>query len=131
MGEPHWIWRQTSGQLLDASGQLVSTGYSGKGRGRNNPALQGVQGIGPIPQGMWRLVRLYDSDNVGPATIALDAVDAKPGDDRHEPTGRSAFRIHGDSIRAPGTASRGCIILPRADRLKLWRSNIRLLKVEP
>jgi hypothetical protein len=30
--------------------------------------------------------------------------------------GRAGFLIHGDSVKAPGTASHGCIILPRAIR---------------
>lgn len=123
-----WTWDQSAGALY-RDGQLISRGYSGKDRGKNNPALEGLRGIGPIPAGKWKLVRVYDSANVGPYAIVLDAIDAKPGDDRHEPTGRSAFRIHGDSIRAPGTASRGCIILPRAIRERMWRSGDRLLEV--
>lgn len=39
------------------------------------------------------------------------------------------FRIHGDSIRAPGTASHGCIILPRAIRDRIWASGDRALQV--
>lgn len=72
---------------------------------------------------------VYDSKNVGPFAIIVDAVDSKPGDDRHDATGRGAFRIHGDSIRAPGTASKGCIILPRAIREKMWRSGVKDLEV--
>lgn len=123
-----WLWDQSAGELR-RDGKIVSRGYSGKDRGKNNPALQNVPGIGPIPQGMWRMVRVYDSANVGPFTIELHAVDATPGDDRHDETGRGAFRIHGDSIRAPGTASKGCIILPRAVREALWRSGDRLIEV--
>lgn len=123
-----WVWDQSAGELRH-NGQLISKGYSGKGRGKNNPSMQHVQGVGPIPRGRYKMVRIYDSANVGPRTIALDAVDTKPGDDIHQPTGRSAFRIHGDSIKAPGTASRGCIILPRAIRLKIWASGDRDLEV--
>lgn len=123
-----WIWKQSTGQLF-RDGKLVSSGYSGKGRGKNNPALQGVAGIGPIPRGRWRMVRIYDSQNVGPRTIALEAIDETFGDDRHDETDRGAFRCHGDSIRAPGTASKGCIILPRAIRLQMWASGDRELEV--
>ncbi|MBX9860636.1 MAG: DUF2778 domain-containing protein [Sphingomonas sp.] len=121
------VWDQSAGELrLD--GQLISTGYSGKGRGRNNPALENVPGTGPIPRGRWAIKSIYDSASVGPRTIVLWSIDGTP-DDRDERTGRSAFRIHGDSIRAPGTASRGCIILPRKDREWIWRSGIRELEV--
>lgn len=123
-----WSWSQSTGELR-RNGAVVSRGYSGKGRGKNNPALQNVPGIGPIPRGRWRMVRVYDSANVGPFAIELHAVDATPGDDRHDETGRGAFRIHGDSIRAPGTASKGCIILPRAVREAMWRSGDREIEV--
>lgn len=108
---------------------MVSTGYSGNGRGKNNPSLQGVPGVGPIPAGRYKILAPYNSKNVGPYALPLDAVDAKPGDDVHQGTGRSAFRIHGDSIKAPGTASRGCIILPRVVREKIWKSGDRDLLV--
>jgi hypothetical protein len=123
-----WRWDQSAGELF-RNGAFVSKGYSGKGRGVNNPSLQGVQGIGPIPAGKWKIVERYDSKNVGPYALVLHAVDATPGDDRHDPTGRGAFRIHGDSIRAPGTASKGCIILPRPVRERIWKSGDRDLEV--
>jgi hypothetical protein len=46
-----------------------------------------------------------------------------------ETFGRGEFRIHGDSIAHPGTASHGCIILPRAVRDAIWRSGDRALEV--
>lgn len=123
-----WQWDQSTGTLSRA-GATVSRGYSGNGRGKNNPALQGMRGIGPVPAGDWRLTRVYNSASVGPFTIELHALDETPSDDTHDKTGRSAFRIHGDSIRAPGTASRGCIILPRIVREQMWRSGDHLLRV--
>jgi hypothetical protein len=123
-----WHYDQSSGELRDPTGALVATGYSGKGRGKNNPAMQSERGLGPLPAGLWRMKSVYASKSVGPFCITLWSEDGTP-DDRHDATGRSAFRIHGDSIRAPGTASKGCIILPRAVREKMWRSGDRLLKV--
>ncbi|HYE45714.1 MAG TPA: tlde1 domain-containing protein [Caulobacter sp.] len=123
-----WTWDQSAGELW-RDGALVSRGYSGKARGRNNPALQGVPGVGPIPRGRWRIAGRYDSAAVGPCALRLHAADEPVPDDLHEATGRSAFRIHGDSIRAPGTASRGCIILPRKVREAIWRSGDRDLEV--
>lgn len=121
------VWDQSAGELrLD--GLVVGTGYSGKGRGRNNPALENVPGTGPIPCGRWAIKSIYDSANVGPRAIVLWSLDGVP-DDIDARTGRGGFRIHGDSIRAPGTASRGCIILPRRVREWIWRSGIRELEV--
>ena len=124
-----WTYDQSTGELRDAKGKLVSRGYSGHGRGKNNPSLQGVKGVGPIPRGRWRLQSIYDSKNVGPRTITLWSLDDPILDDVHEPSGRAAFRIHGDSIRAPGTGSRGCIILPRPIRIAMWASKDRELEV--
>ncbi|MBI1408141.1 MAG: DUF2778 domain-containing protein [Caulobacter sp.] len=122
-----WTWDQSAGKLY-RDGAFISSGYSGHGRGKNNPALQGVQGVGPIPRGDWKIVERYDSKSVGPYALVLHAVDGVL-DDTHAPTGRSAFRIHGDSVRSPGTASRGCIILPRTIREKVWQSGDRDLRV--
>ena len=124
-----WTWKQEAGELW-RDGEFVVKGYSGKGRGKNNPALEGMAGIGPIPCGRWKMKDIYDSDNVGPRAIVLWSLDGKP-DDRDERTGRGAFRIHGDSIRAPGTASKGCIILPRITRLRMWASGDRIIEVVP
>lgn len=123
-----WQWDQSAGELR-RDGKFVGKGYSGKGRGVNNPSLQGMAGFGPIPRGKWKIVRKYDSANVGPYALELHAVDATPGDDRHDETGRGAFRIHGDNVRGDNSASKGCIILPRPLRVKIWESGDRDLTV--
>jgi len=117
-----WKWDQSAGEL-SRDGRFVSKGYSGNGRGKNNPAMQAAVAVGPIPAGAWRITERYNSKNVGPAALKLDP---KPGT---QTFGRSAFRIHGDSIRNPGTASHGCIILPRQVRDRIWASNDRDLTV--
>jgi len=122
-----WTWDQSAGTLSRA-GKVVARGYSGKGKGKNNPEMEGVRATGPIPRGKWRMVSLYDSKNVGPYTITVHALDGTR-DDRHDATGRSAFRIHGDSVSTPGSASKGCIILPRAIRELMWESGDRDLEV--
>lgn len=122
-----WTWKQSTGELF-RDGAFVVKGYSGKGRGMNNPKLEGMQGVGPIPRGRWEMKGIYDSANVGPRTITLWSLDGVP-DDIDQRTGRGAFRIHGDSIRAPGTASKGCIILPRITRVKMWASGDRIIEV--
>ena len=118
----HWLWDQSAGELW-LNGTLVSRGYAGRGKGKNNPAMQAAVAVGPIPQGNWLMTELYDSKNVGPLAIKIVP---KAGTDA---LGRSAFRIHGDSIRDPGSASHGCIILPRVIRQQIWRSGIRDLVV--
>jgi hypothetical protein len=122
-----WRWDQSAG-LLSHNGKLVARGYSGAGKGKNNPEAEGQRAVGPIPRGMWKIRAPYNSKAVGPYVLPVWAVDDVL-DDVHKPTGRSAFRIHGDSIRKPGTASKGCIILPRGIREQIWQSGDRDLEV--
>ena len=120
-----WVWDQSAGELR-RNGEVIAKGYSGKGRGRNNPALESVRATGPIPRGKWKIVEKYDSASVGPYALKVFAVDGKL-DDTHARTGRGAFRIHGDN--RTDTASEGCIILPRNIRQMIWESGDRDLEV--
>ena len=120
-----WIYRQSTGLLhRDDAPDLFGTGYSGYGDMKNDPSKQEVPNQGPIPRGKWRVTALrVDTEHRGPFVLELSP---EPGT---EVFGRSAFLIHGDSISKPGTASHGCIILPRAAREVIWHSGDRLLEV--
>lgn len=118
-----WLYDQSSGKLLDPEGGECSSGYSGHGAGKNNPAMQSVRAVGPIPRGSWKMVRVWNSPNTGPYTIVLEPFD------KNKSFGRSEFRIHGDSKKNPGNASRGCIILTRAIREKMFKSGDMIVKV--
>lgn len=117
-----WVWDQSQGALY-RNGQLISRGYSGKARGKNNPAMQAMVGVGPIPRGIWNITGRYDSKRVGPYALILEP------QNKSLALGRSAFRIHGDSVSRPGDASNGCIILPRKVREMIWTSKDHLLEV--
>lgn len=117
-----WIWDQSAG-TMSRNGKVVATGYAGHDYGKNNPKAQNVQGIGPVPRGMWSIGAPRTSPNTGPYTMSLTPMRGT------DPLGRSAFRIHGDSISAPGTASHGCIILPRSVRQAIWNSGDHILEV--
>ena len=97
-----WTYSQTSGELTH-DGKFIGTGYSGTGFGRNNPAAQNLQTVGPVPQGSYIIGDAYDDPKLGPCVMHLDA------DADTEVFGRSAFRIHGDNARHD--ASHGCVIL--------------------
>lgn len=123
MKKDTWVWDQSAGQLW-LNDKLISSGYAGRGKGKNNPLMQDARGVGPLPRGMWLIVGApYDSPNTGKYTIKLRPA---PGTNTF---GRSEFRIHGDSIKNPGTASRGCIILPPAVRRQIVASGLRDLEV--
>lgn len=117
-----WTYEQASGRL-SRDGAEVARGYSGHGEGKNNPALEPVANVGPIPRGRYKLGPRFDSQSHGPVCMRLEACQGT------ETFGRDGFLIHGDSKRAPGTASHGCIILPRLIREAIAKSGDELLEV--
>lgn len=116
-----WSWDQSEGALY-MDGALTARGYSGRGEGRNNPAMEAVRTIGPIPAGRWRIGPPRTSPRTGPHVMDLTPID-------HDAHGRSAFQIHGDN--AAGDASSGCIVLPRAARERISKSGLHVLEVTP
>ena len=116
-----WEYKQPSGELW-RNGQKIAQGYSGKGAGKNNDSMENFTTIVPIPRGKYRINSPRDSVNTGPYVLPLLAVG-------HTAHGRTSFQIHGDSIKYPGTASSGGIIMPRAIREKIWGSHDRELTV--
>jgi Protein of unknown function (DUF2778) len=104
-----WTYFQRSGDLF-RDGTHFATGYSGHDAGKNNPDMQSVHDLGPLPVGIYRIGDSYDHPALGPLTMNLTP------DPSNEMFGRSEFRIHGDSIKDPGTASHGCIVLPHEVR---------------
>lgn len=118
-----WRYNQRTGQLFHDA-DFVANGYAGHGPGKNNPALQAYHNVGPIPVGRWTITgMIIMTSRLGPFVLVLG-----PAKDT-ETFGRTGFRIHGDSRTAPGTASEGCIILPRAVREEIWASGDRDLDV--
>jgi hypothetical protein len=118
-----WIYAQKTGALRQ-NNQPAGTGYSGFDNGKNNPAMQAVSNVGPIPQGSWTIVGPpFNSPDHGPFVLRLEPNTGTPT------FGRSGFLMHGDSIEAQGCASRGCIILPRTVRELVWQSGDTDLEV--
>ncbi len=120
-----WTYAQKTGNLLQ-NGQLVATGYSGCDSGKNNPAMQAVEDVGPIPQGDWTISGPpINTAEHGPFVLTLTAAA------NTKTFGRAGFLMHGDSVNAPGTASKGCIIMPRPAREQVWSSGDTALEVVP
>jgi hypothetical protein len=118
-----WTYAQRSGELQQ-NGDKVSTAYSGAGEGKNNPDWENVPNIGPIPRGNWTIIGPpVDTHEHGPYVLRLEPAAET------ETHGRRGFLMHGDSKTNPGTASQGCIILPRAIREQVWQSGDRDLEV--
>jgi len=117
---------------VDASGNatFVSSGYSGKGNGLNNPYDQDIQGekgksdAGPIPAGNYTIGKMFDNTGkTGPGSMRLTP------DAGNEMNGRSGFLIHGDNSKHNFSASEGCIILSRSARDAISSSGITRLEV--
>ena len=118
-------YEQLTGKLFDSSGAVIGIGYSGAmPAGKNNPAMEGVEGIGPIPCGQYKIVGPpIDTAHHGPFVLHLIPDDATHT--RILTLGRDplSFLMHGDKIGAPGTASEGCIIMSRGVRDQVWAAN--------
>ena len=101
-----WTYSQTTG-TLSQDGTFVASGYSGRDvpggpQGRNNPELESMPNVGPIPRGNYAIGTPVPVPNHAPPVFPLTPV----GHDAH---GRSGFLIHGNNVH--NDASRGCIIL--------------------
>lgn len=124
-----WKYSQTTGEFRKADGTLLATGFAGRNvddqKGLNNPLLQGVKSIGPLPRGFYDMVAWHQQHpSVGAMAIELKP---QPGTDM---LGRNSFLIHGLSMMNPLASSHGCIILGTGDtRLSIWRSGDRVLEV--
>ena len=118
-----WCYAQASGNFYEPSGTIVATGYSGNGVWKNDPASEFLVDHGPIPRGAYTILAPVDSPKHGPYALALVP------DTGNSMGGRSGFMIHGDNISEPGSASDGCIILPKAIREGIWQSNDHELMV--
>ena len=120
-----WTYSQLTGEL-QRDGKHVAAGYSGAGEGKNNPALDHISSVGPIPRGNRTIAGPpFDTRDRGPCVLRLHP------DQETETHGRTGFLMHGDSKTHPGTASHGCIVLPRSIREQVWESGDRELEVVP
>ncbi len=117
-----WTFEQKTGRYLH-NGTYIATGYAGREAGKNNPDMQNVKGIGPLPVGWYTFQTPADSDTVGKYAMRLVP------DAANEMFGRNSFFEHGDSISEPGSASHGCIVLPRSVREETWNSGDHRLEV--
>lgn len=117
-----WVYEQATGRLSH-NGELIGMGYSGFGPDENVPEDQNVEGLGPIPQGLYTIGEPIDTETHGPFVLPLtpDAAD--------EEFGRSGFLIHGNNMEHPGQASHGCIVVARPIREAIAASGDNRLQV--
>lgn len=116
-------YEQATGKLFNNAGQLFGVGYAGRDAGKNNPAMQNVKGIGPLPVGFYTILAPYNHPTVGKYAMPLIP------DPTNEMFGRNSFFMHGDSEEHPGLASHGCIVQMRTIRGLVWASGDRRIEV--
>lgn len=116
------------GKIYNPQGKEIGQGYSGDIEHKNNPARENVPDMGPIVEGLYTISGPFCVKSLKEGETCPDC----QGISKHEhgpyifrlhpddPTrekilsynrGPDSFLIHGDSIIAPGTASKGCIIM--------------------
>ncbi len=121
-----WTYSQSTGTVTNPEGRNVGSGYSGSGVGLNNPSMQTIENVGPIPQGSYTIGRAFTDPHRGPEAMRLtpNAGTRTPGRD-------GGFMIHADNRQHNNTASEGCIILAPGIRDQIGSSLDRTLNVVP
>jgi hypothetical protein len=133
-----WTYEQATGKLRDLNGNVVGVGYAGRDfdgagnfvGGKNSPAKENIENIGPLPGGIY----VADWMELVHAVVGKFAIHLKPDQTTEAKIaayGRQplSFFIHGDSIEHPGASSDGCIVQALSVRHQVWNSKDRLLQV--
>jgi len=131
-----WKLDSSDGHLYNPTGVLVANCYTGGDAGHdpegiNNPAMQSVHDVGPIPRGpkadgtpnCYTMLDPVNHPKLGPYAIPL-----LPDED-NEMFGRSGFFCHGDNFAMNRSASDGCIIAPHQIRMDMWESGDHRIEV--
>ena len=117
-----WIYHSDTAQLYAGNGILFGHCYSGNRAGLNNPAMESVHNVGPIPAGYYRVGTFFDDlepnppdglEHKGPHVCYLITVAADGCTQIAPPYDREGLMVHGDNKKANFSASKGCLIAAR------------------
>jgi hypothetical protein len=103
----YWEYGQSTGQLYYVDNRTginfyVATGFSGSGEGKNNPFMEQIPFVGPIPQGTYTIgPQMMHWSSLGTKIPASMSLIPKPGT---ETFNRYGLLIHS------GSRSTGCIV---------------------
>lgn len=120
-----WTYSVRDGAVLTPAGLVAGFGYSGYGEYKNRPECSNEVDLGPVCCGWYDLLPPHDL-NGGPHGPYVIGLLPDAGNEMH---GRGDFALHGDSLSRPGTASKGCVILARLLRERMWVSGDHRLQV--
>jgi len=119
-----WTFKISTGEMLNPDGSLLAVGGAGCGAGFNNPAMQNVVNVGPIPVGKYLIAWAISHPGLGPVAMRLYS---HPSNNMF---GRSDFWLHGWSATLGiKQSSNGCVLLTRSARDIIAASDDRVLNV--
>ena len=110
--QPILIVSQGGGTIKSSLGVFVAMCWAGCGIGKNNPSMQEVHDIGPLPRGLYRVGPWEEMHpGLGPMVAHLEMVSG-------ESFGRSGFYFHGPANDPAkyGQESHGCVVVAHAGR---------------
>lgn len=118
-------YSQSTGNLFNEAGDFVALGWAGNGDGKNNPEMEAVHNVGPLPKGKY-VVGPWEARHggLGPMVARLIQIEG-------ETFGRDGFYIHGAALDPEkyGQESKGCIVVPRAGREYVKKLNPEFVRV--
>ncbi len=104
---------------------VLGIGRAWNGLGKNNPSMQSVRGVGPLPCGWYTIREPFNHPTCGPFVPRLTP---DPGT---EMFGWDGFLIHGAALdpAKQGQESKGCIVAARVIRKRIHTLGARRLRL--
>lgn len=121
VGVVMWTYQVTTG-LMHHGNVLKGVGYSGHDEGLDNPNMENVRAVGPIPRGRWQIGTFFDHPHLGSIVAHLSPINTQV-------FGRSGFFIHGDNKSHNHSGSDGCIVADHSLREAIRDSGDKELSV--
>ncbi len=120
-----FCFHRAEGCFYSPDGNLMTqSAYSGHGNGLNNPSMQDVEGVGPLPSGLYTIgAPRVPIDHLGPLAMPLTPSASTVM------FGREGFFLHGDNAAGNHSASDGCVIVPHWARAAVNMDSDRTLVV--
>lgn len=128
-GLPYLSFSQSKGVIeyhwRDGVGTISNHAWAGNHAGKNNPSMQKVRCVGPLPQGVYTILPPVTHPHLGPFAMKLEPVEGT------DTFGRDGFWWHGASSNPNnyGQESMGCVISDRGSRVAGWETGARQLLV--
>ena len=127
-------YSQSAGTMFALDG-FLAVGYAGAGEGKNNPAMQHVRNVGPIPRGLYTITGPECIGTAFPCPDCKGATAHKHGPyvlrlhphPANQMFNRAGFLWHGDNGK--GTASEGCPCTSGQSRRQAWSEGYREVEV--